>query len=520
VAESTVPLTDAETDVLIAGAGPVGLVLALELARRGVAVRIVDTLPSPTTESRAIVVHSRSLDHVEMLGVLPALLDRSRVARGMAIHDGDTTVAEVSFEGIRAVHPFSAAIAQTDTESLLAERLQQLGVTVERSTALSGFDQDAEGVDAELTGADGRSRRLRARYLVGTDGARSTVRHGMGQRLEGSFAGEDFLLGDVEGEHHYDGSQFHTFFSPGTGTGLLFPLLGERVRVFAQLEPGIDPDRPVTVEWLQQALDERGIRLRIREAHWLTRVTLKHGQVPRYRDARVFLAGDAAHIHSPAGGLGMNTGMQDATNLGWKLARVLQTGDTAGLLDSYHLERHPVAADVISFTTRLSAAGTLTNPVAQHARNALLHLGLGIPAVAEKMVDRVEQQNVAYRHSPIVGGSGGTLKPGDYLRLDDTVVAEALARHPGHLAIRVPGRGSPEPLPAPLPDGIEELTVTERDADTLRRSAGLPHGGLVIVRPDGYVGHIAADATAGLRDYGRLLSGVGGEEAALQHAVR
>jgi 2-polyprenyl-6-methoxyphenol hydroxylase-like FAD-dependent oxidoreductase len=521
VAESTIPVpapdgarsearADAETDVLIAGAGPVGLVLAIDLARRGIAVHIVDTLPAPTTESRAIVVHSRSLDHIEMLGVLPDLLDRSRVARGMAMHDGDTTVAEVSFEGIRAVHPFSAAIAQTDTEALLGERLQGLGVTVERSTALSGFDQDADGVDAELTGADGRTRRLRARYLVGADGARSTVRHGMGQRLEGSFAGEDFLLGDVEGEHHYDGSQFHTFFSPGTGTGLLFPLLGERVRVFAQLAPGTDPDRPVSVEWLQQALDERGIRLRIHEAHWLTRITLKHGQVPRYRDGRVFLAGDAAHIHSPAGGLGMNTGIQDATNLGWKLAQAVRGGDTAGLLDSYHLERHPVAADVISFTTRLSAAGTVSNPVAQRARNVLMHLGLSIPAVAQTMVDRVEQQNVAYPHSPIVGGRGGVLKPGDYLRLDDTVVAQALAEHPGHLAILVAGRDR-EP-PVPLPDWIEELAITDGDAAALRRSAGLPHGGLVIVRPDGYVGHIDADAAAGLRTYARLI-GVAGHDA-------
>src|SRR5690606_17930024 len=132
-------------------------------------------------------------------------------------------------------------------------------------------------------------------------------------------------------------------------------------RVFAQLPPGVDPDRPVTVEWLQEALDERGVRLRVREAHWLTRLRLKHGQVPRYRVGRVFLAGDAAHIHSPAGGLGMNTGIHDAVNLGWKLALAVASGRTGTLLDSYEAERHPVGADVIALSTRLTRLGTLRN---------------------------------------------------------------------------------------------------------------------------------------------------------------
>ena len=503
--ETTKP-THAETDVLIAGAGPVGLVLAVDLARRGIRVRIVDTLAAPTTESRAIGVHSRSLDLLETLGTLDTLMTHAREARGMQLHADGKMIGQVPFDTIDAVHRFSASVAQTDTETVLTGRLNDLGVTVERSLTLSGYRQDADGVDAELSRPDGTTTTVRAGYLVGADGARSTVRHAMGQKLEGDFVGEDFLLGDIEGDHDYDRTQFHTFFSPGKATGLLFALPGDRVRVFAQLQPGTDPNRPVTVEWLQEALDERGIQLRIRETHWLTRIELKHGQVPQYRDGRVFLAGDAAHIHSPAGGLGMNTGMQDAANLGWKLAETVRTGGTSDLVDSYHLERHPVAADVIAFTTRLSDAGTLTNPVAQHVRNTLVHFGLQLPALADAMGGVIEQQNVHYRHSPIVSGTGSALKPGDYLHLPDTVIAKALATETAHLAIVLP----PKTADLALPEWLTELAITDADADALRHSTGLRAGGLVIVRPDGYVAHIGPDVASGIADYGALIGRAGG----------
>jgi hypothetical protein len=343
---------------------------------------------------------------------------------------------------------------------------------------------------------------VRARYVVGADGARSTVRRQMGQKLEGSFAGEDFLLGDVEGDHDYDRSQFHTFFPPGKTTGLLFPLPGNRVRVFAQLPPQTNHDRPVTVQWLQQALDERGIRLRIDRAHWLTRFEIKHGQVPHYRDGRVFLAGDAAHIHSPAGALGMNTGIQDAVNLGWKLAEALRGSDSA-LLESYELERHPVAAAVIVFTDRLSQVGTLSNPMAQQARNLLLQLGLRLPSISGQIAETVEQQNVHYRSSSIVSGQGETLKPGDFLHLAETVMAQILAKDSRHQAIVLPGPGGAfKPV---LPGWITECTVSERDAKELRRSTGLLNGGLVIVRPDGYIAHVGPDVHFGVNEYGALI---------------
>jgi 2-polyprenyl-6-methoxyphenol hydroxylase-like FAD-dependent oxidoreductase len=483
------------TDVLVVGAGPVGLTLAVDLARRGIAVRIIDTLAAPTTESRAIVLHSRSLDYLQALGALDALAARGVVATGMVFHSGDRDIAEVDFTRIDADHRYSLSVPQTDTEEVFTARLAELGVHVERDATLTGFTEEGETVVATVTDAAGATSVIRASYLVGTDGARSAVRHLTGQKLEGSFHGEDFLLGDIEGEHDYDRSRFHTFFSPRTPTGLIFPLRGTRDRVFAQLPDGTDPDRPVTVEWLQQELDARGMQIRITEAHWLTRLRLKYGQVERYRTGRVFLAGDAAHIHTPAGGLGMNTGIQDATNLSWKLAAVVR-GAPDALLDSYGAERHPVGAGVIEFTNRLAKMGTLKNPVAQHARNLAMHLAFGIPFVGEKLADTVEQQTIRYRDSPIVSGGHGEVRAGDFLELPG--VADALAAAPGHLAVRL---GDAE---VTLPDGVTWLDTDAADAVSLAKSTGVPNG-VVLVRPDRYIGYVGqAD---GIRGYFATVAG-------------
>ncbi|MFC8921865.1 FAD-dependent monooxygenase [Cellulosimicrobium sp. NPDC057127] len=507
----TAPLVD----VLVVGAGPVGLALAADLARRGVSVRVVDTLDAPTTQSRAIVVHSRTLDHLQALGALDGILARARTITGMALHTRGHDVGRIPFDAITATHPYSVSLLQTDTEAVLAERLAALGVTVERSTTLTGATEHEGHVVAETARGDGTTGTVRARYVVGADGARSAVRHVMGEHLEGSFAGDDFLIGDVDGDHGYDRSSFHTFFSPGDTTSLLFPLPGDRVRVLAQLPDGTDPDRQVTQDWLQHTLDERGVALRIRTAHWLTRFRLKHGQVGRYRQGRFFVAGDAAHIHSPAGGLGMNTGLHDAANLGWKLARAVQApardGSADALLDSYHAERHPVGADVIAFATRLTRVGTLSNPVAQRVRDAVVHLGLQSSTIVTRLSETVEQQRVRYRDSPVVRGEGGALRPGDFLHLPDTDVGAALARTPGHLAVVLPdhdpggllgGAAAPD-----LPIGVAELAVSRQDAARLADATGLRHGGVVLVRPDGYVGYLgpAADAT-GLADYLRVVA--------------
>jgi 2-polyprenyl-6-methoxyphenol hydroxylase-like FAD-dependent oxidoreductase len=498
--ESTGDSSSGDAQVLIAGAGPVGLSLAVDLARRGVAVRIVDTLAQPTAESRAIVVHSRTLDHFEALGVLDAVMERAIVSTGMEVHSGGRTIAAVGFDHIHAVHPYSVSLVQSETEAVLAARLAQLGVTVERSSTLTSYAASQDHIDAVIADLGGQTRTVRVQYLVGADGARSTVRHLMGQQLGGSFAGEDVLLGDVEADHDYERSHFHAFFSPGQTTALLFPLRGNRVRVFAQLPAGTDPARPVTQDWLQSAAEERGVQIRITQAHWLTRFELKHGQVPQYRAGRVFVAGDAAHIHSPAGALGMNTGIQDAINLGWKLATAMRHPGCERLLDSYYLERHPVGAQVVALTTQITKIATVKNPLAQRLRNILMHAGVHMTPVTDQMAGMIEQQRVRYRNSPIVSGTGHTLRPGDFLYLPGADVATALAAG-DHLAVVLPGDG-----PAVTLTGIPALTVPADDINALKHATGLAHGGIVVVRPDGYIGHISAEPQHGIDLYRKSLT--------------
>jgi hypothetical protein len=359
-----------------------------------------------------------------------------------------------------------------------------------------------------------------AAWVIGADGAHSTVRHLAGTRLQGAFKGERFLLGDVEAEHDLDRSAMYTYFSPD-GLLAVFPMRGARMRLIAQVRETTDapPRTTVTQDELQRVVDQRASGIRITAAHWLTEFEIHHAQVPAYRLGRVFLAGDAAHVHSPAGGQGMNTGMQDAFNLGWKLA--LAAAGRAGdeLLDSYHAERHPVGAKVIEFTTRLTSLGTLDGALRTALRNDLMHAALGIGPVRDVMASQAEETTIAYRNSPIVtspahhgpahhGPAHRGVAAGDHapFAAEPAELARQLAAaaaRTGHLILSIAPDRLPA-APAQAPDGTVQLLIAASQvpepgydaviADPLARAAvryGLPYGGRVVIRPDGYIGLIA-----------------------------
>ncbi|OBK25801.1 hypothetical protein A5634_25910 [Mycobacterium asiaticum] len=514
--------TTPNPDVLVVGAGPVGLVAGCELARRGVSVRVIDKLPQPTTQSRAIAVHARSLDMFDRMGIVDELISTGIKATAMQLYAGHRKLFRVPLGGVEAAFPFTLTTAQTETERVLDKHLQSLGVAVERGVELVALAQDVDTAQLTLRHADGSSERVRTRWVIGADGGHSAVRRLVGTKLEGCFEGERFLLGDVDAKHSLDLDSMHTFFAPD-GPVVVLPMADDRMRFLAQVRCAAGTPVEATLEALQAILDRRIGGIELTRSHWLTGFEVRHARVPAYRWGRVFLAGDAAHIHSPAGGQGMNTGMQDAYNLAWKLVEVIQDQAGEALLDSYQAERLPVADSVIAFTDRLTRAGTLSG-LPSRVRNAVVRMVSHVPAARRAMAGTAEETNLAYRNSPLAVGRRprhAKVAPGDHLPpVPDAAVQKQLSAvaHTGHLVLTVSsGRTGQAPAPAGL--GRVQVLVTDGDApvagyDTviadphgaLARRFGLENGGRVVIRPDGYLGAVTTlDDTATIADYFAIL---------------
>lgn len=498
--------TPASTDVLVVGAGPVGLVAACELARRGVSVRVIDKLAQPTDQSRAIAIHARSLDMFERMGIVDELVSTGIKATAMQLYAGHRKLFRVPLGGVEAVFPFTLTTAQTETERVLDEHLRSLGATVERGVELVALTQAGHTTHVRLRHPDGSNEQVRADWVIGADGGHSAVRRLVGTKLEGCFEGERFLLGDVDARHHLDLDSMHTFFSPD-GPVVVLPMRDGRMRFLAQVRDAAGAPIDETMEALQAILDRRIGGIQLTRSHWLTTFEVRHARVPAYRWGRVFLAGDAAHIHSPAGGQGMNTGMQDAYNLAWKLAAVIQGEAGDSLLDSYEAERLPVADGVITFTDRLTRAGTLSG-LPSRVRKTVVRVVAHLPAARRAMANTAEETNLAYPKSPLAVGRRprrAKVAAGDHLPpVPDAAVQKQLsaAQHTGHVVLTLAASGE---LPAPAGLDQRQVLVTDGDAsvggyDTviadpggvIARRFGLHNGGRVVVRPDGYLGAVTS----------------------------
>ena len=503
-------------EVLVIGAGPVGLVAACELARRSVSVRLIDKLTRPTDQSRAIAVHARSLDMFHRMGIADELVTTGIRATAMQLYSGHSKLFRVPLGDIDSTFPFTLNTAQTETERVLNKHLQSFGVIVERGVELVDLAQDRESVHLTLRHLDGNTEEFSTSWVIGTDGAHSTVRRLVGTKLEGCFEGERVLLGDVDVEHSLDPNAMHTFFSPG-GPIVVLPMRDGRMRVLAELHdpPGTPVNPNPTQDALQEVVDRRIGGIRVLRSHWLTSFEIRHAMVPSYRFGRVFLAGDAAHIHSPAGGQGMNTGLQDAYNLAWKLAAVAHGAAGHTLLDSYQAERLPVAKSVITFTDRLTKVGTLSGTPSR-IRNGLLRMLSNVPAARRFMADTAAEVTVAYPKSPISVGrrlKHAKVAAGDHLpHVSDEAARKQLGTdNTGHTVVTCAG----EHITEAGSDGHRQVLVTTDDApvagydtvvaDTDRVVAqrlGLERGGRIVIRPDGYIGAVAClHDTSAIADY-------------------
>jgi len=369
-------MTNSTADVVIAGAGPAGLTLAAALTARGVRVLLADKQAGPATTSRAAVIHARTLEVLDGLGVAGELVDQGVVVPRFTVRDRDRALLSIDFAGLPTAYPFTLMLPQDRTEAVLAGRLAALGGEVRRSCELAEVEQDPDGVTATM--ASGET--VRAAYLVGADGMHSRVREAAGIGFAGSAYAESFVLADVRMDWQLPRDEVMLYFAPA-GLAVIAPLPGGRHRIVATFDQA--PEHPSLAD-VQALMDARGPRrqpARVREVVWSSRFRVHHRLADHYRAGRVFLAGDAAHVHSPAGGQGMNTGIQDAVALGARLAAVLRDGADGASLDAYEAQRRPVAAGVVALTDRMTRLATLRRRPLVAARNTLLPVAGRLPFV-------------------------------------------------------------------------------------------------------------------------------------------
>jgi len=383
--EFPTPADHFDTDVLIVGAGPTGLTLASALAARGVRATVIDGLAEGANSSRAAVVHARTLEVLEPLGVVPSLVERGLQAQRFTIRDRDRVLVPIAFDTLPTAYPYTLMVSQAVTEQVLLERFVELGGQVSRPRRLVDLAQDASGATATLD--DGSH--LRARYVVGADGMHSTVRERAGIAFSGGSYDESFVLADVRLSGGVPDAEVILYFSPA-GMVVVAPLPGGVHRIVATVADA--PEQP-GAEYVQALLDARGPqreRAVVGEVLWGSRFRVHHRIADNYRAGRVLLAGDAAHVHSPAGGQGMNAGILDAVRLSEALVDAL-AGDAAAL-DSYGSERRPVAQQVVALADRLTRLATV-RPGLRALRNLLLSTLSRLPLF---------RRNLAWRLSGLV----------------------------------------------------------------------------------------------------------------------
>jgi len=365
-------------DVLIVGAGPSGLTLATALAARGIEASIVDRLAAGANTSRAAVVHARTLEVLEPIGVAERLVRRGVPARRFTIRDRDRVLVPVEFDGLPTRYPYTLMVSQAVTEAVLLERLTELGGQVRRPTAVTGLTQDDQRVTATLE--DGTE--MRARYLVGADGMHSTIREQAGIGFPGGSYGVSFSLADVRLSGRVPRDEVILYFSPA-GLVVVAPLPDGIHRIVATVDSAPEcPDIPYVQALLDARASERE-RAIVKEVVWGARFRVHHRVVETYRAGRVLLAGDAAHVHSPAGGQGMNTGIQDAVALGNALAETITSGNDDPL-NAYDAIRRPIAMEVVTFTDRLTRMATI-GPGFRPLRNTLLRVLASVPAFRRRL---------------------------------------------------------------------------------------------------------------------------------------
>lgn len=483
--------------VLIVGAGPSGLVLALWLTSQGIGVRIIDKSAGPGETSRAMAVQARTLELYSQLDLADTVVAAGHKDLAINFWAGGKRRAELSLGDAGAglsPYPFILIFPQDQHEKVLIERLEAMGVSVERKTQLLSFEEAGDHIIASLRTADGSTEVVEASYLAGTDGARSTLRKQIGGSFEGGTYAQIFYVADVtlhgiepasEAHLALDRSDFVAIMPYGDSGN--FRLIGT-----VRDERADHPEHLTFNDVSHDALDNLGTT--VDRVNWFSHYRVHHRVTDSFRRGRVFLVGDAAHVHSPAGGQGMNTGIGDAINLAWKLAEVINGHAPDSLLDSYDAERRAFARKVVDTTDRLFTLATKRGDFADFVRTHIFpnfaSIAYGFGSVREFMFRNVSQTRLTYQDSPISAGQAGKVKGGDRLPWVKTADADNYGPLRISWQIHVYGDAHDD-----LQDwcGKHGIALNVFAWVSEYKDAGFSEDAAYLLRPDSYIAFAAAD---------------------------
>ena len=461
---------EVDVDILIVGAGPVGLFLANECARRGLRYRIVEARGAQSEHSKALAIFPRTLEIFDMAGVVAPFLEAANRVTSVAVTTHGRALARVPFAPEESPYPFIAMVPQDVTERLLVEQLRRRGGEVEYETSFVSATQHDGHVGVTLE-RKGRRAELNAAFVVGCDGAHSAVRHLLNLPFEGAQYDSLFMLADMETGGALPADELQLCLSE-FGPAAIFPMSATRRRLVATVEEA-DGDAP-SLDLVREILARRAPSgVEARALHWSSFFRVHHRQVGRMRVGRIFLAGDAAHIHSPYGGQGMNTGLHDVWNLVWKLDLFLRGRGNERLLESYGAERGPVIKHVIETTDTLTRVMGIRNRLGQAVRNAVMPILSRSAAFRRAFVRRLSELGIDYHGSPIVEGAGARY-------FDDSMRGGGIRSR----FLFLPGEGAGRSF------GEAARRLAASFGDTVELRPGRARG-LTLVRPDGYVAYSA-----------------------------
>ena len=512
-----------DASILIVGAGPSGLALACALGRQGVKARIIDAAPEPTNQSRALAVQARTLETLDLWGIGDELVQRGLPLHGIRIYgEGKRQVFHVRFGTLPSRYPYTLCVPQPETERVLTDKAVEMGFDIERGTRLSDIRFDSDCCIVELTNGSGEIEEASFEWVIGCDGAHSAVRELSEARFDGKDYPQRFLLADVRLDWPFAPNEAHLYAAPDGMLGC-FPLPGGGYRVVANRAQG-DADSAPDLDEVRELLIQRGPGdVGADELRWSSNFTIHARLVESLQSGRTFLVGDAGHIHSPALGQGMNTGIQDASNLGWKLALVAKGIAGPDLLSSYTAERWPIEKGVLArtdFTTKVMGGGL--NRFYSWIRDHIGPIILSKEKVASHVSELVSELSVQYTDSAIVlqDKCEGQLKAGD--RAPDAILEQDGAecrlyeaiRGPGHHLIVMGDRGA-DLQAADLLDGeidYHPLRQKPLEGESFINGRGAVTAGYAwdhayLIRPDGYIGAVSevGELKTTLAEYARRI---------------